>query len=124
MQLNNSKAKDIFGMDALFLKKYSAILISPLLHLINLSIKEGKFPHSYKMAIITPIYKSGALIDSSNYRPISILPAMSKVLEKVIANQLMIYLENNPFYHPKQFGFRKKCSTEMALCHFIERIKC
>ena len=67
---------------------------------------------------------SGALTDASNYRPISILPVMSKVLEKVIANQLMIHLENNQFYHPKQFGFRKKFSTEMALCHFIERIKC
>ena len=95
MQLNNSKAKDTFGINALFLKKHSAILISPLLHLINLSIKEGKFPQSFKMAIITPIYKSGALTDASNYRPISILPAMSKVLEKVIANQLMSHLENN-----------------------------
>lgn len=49
---------------------------------------------------------------------------MSKVLEKVIANQLMVYLENNQFYHSKQFGFRKKCSTQTARCHFIERIKC
>lgn len=76
------------------------------------------------MAIITQIYKSGALTDASNYRPISILPVISNILEKVIANQLIIYLKNNQFYHSKQFGFHKKCSAETALCHFVERIKC
>lgn len=76
------------------------------------------------MANITPVYKSAALTDASNYKPISIVPVVSKVLEKVIANQLMIYLENNQFYHSKQFGFCKKWPTEMALCHFIERVKC
>lgn len=49
---------------------------------------------------------------------------MSKVLKKVIANQLTKYQENNELYHSMQFGFRKKCSTEMALCHFTERVKC
>lgn len=84
MHLNSSRAKDIFGIDMLFLEKkkkkenHSATLISPLLHSINLSIKEGNFPQSFKMAIITPIYKS----------------VMSKVREKVIA-----------------IGFRKKCSS-------------
>lgn len=69
-------------------------MIRPLPHLKKkMSIKKGKFPQSFKMAIITQIYKSGALTDASNYRPISILPVMSKVLEKVIANQLIIYLK-------------------------------
>lgn len=72
------------------------------------------------MAIITLISKSADLTEASNYRPILILPVMSTVLEKVIANLLTVYLENNQFYHSRQFGFLKKCSTEMALCRFTE----
>lgn len=85
----------------------SAILISLLLHLINVSIKEGKFPQSFKMAIITPIYKSGALTDASNYRLIAILPAMLKVLEKVIANQLMTILKTISFIILSNMDFAK-----------------
>ncbi len=59
----------------------------------------------------------------SNYRPISILPVMSKFLEKVVAEQLINYLESNNLLHQHQFGFRPQHSTETAVCHFLEKAR-
>lgn len=60
---------------------------------------------------------------SCNYRPISLLPVLSKVLEKIVSEQLMYYLETNQYLSPLQFGFRHNYSTESATCLFIENIK-
>ncbi len=122
-QLNNSRAKDIFGMDTAFVKKYSVYLLKPLVNLINLSIREGKFPSNWKTSIIIPIFKAGSVDEVQNYRPISILPAISKILEKLVAEQLINYLEKHDLLHSKQFGFRPKYSTEMANCFLTEFIK-
>ena len=59
----------------------------------------------------------------NNYRPISILPALSKILEKAVATQLTKHLESNTHLHPLQFGFRAKFSTESANCFLLEQIK-
>ena len=122
-RLSNSKAKDLFGLDTAFIKKHSSILNEPITHLINLSIRAGRFPHCWKTAIITPIFKAGAPDQAGSYRPISILPAISKVLEKVIAEQLVDHLESNKLLCPTQFGFRPGHSTEMANCYLTENIK-
>ena len=58
-----------------------------------------------------------------NYRPISILPILSKVIEKVVASQLMEHLEDQELLHPQQFGFRAGYSTEIANCCFVENAK-
>ncbi len=105
-QLNNSRAKDIFGMDTVFVKTYSACLLKPLVNLINVSIREGKFPSNWKTSIITPIFKAGSVDAVHNYRPISILPAISKILEKLVAEQLINFLEKHDLLHSKQYGFR------------------
>ncbi len=107
----------------LLLKKHSATLISPIAHLVNLSIKTGEFPQNFKTAVVTPVFKSGETDEVCNYRPISIVPVISKVLEKLVVEQLMNYLEKNNLLNPKQFGFRPKHSTEMAICNFIDNIK-
>lgn len=60
---------------------------------------------------------------TSNYRPISLLPVFSKVLEKIVSEQLMHYLETNHYLHPLQFGFRRNYSTESATCFLTEKIK-
>ncbi len=122
-QLNNSKSKDILGMDTAFVKKYSACLLKPLVHLIHLSIREGKFPSNWKTSIITSIFKAGSVDKVQNYRPISILPAISKILEKLVAEQLINYLEKHDLLNSKQFGFRPKYSTEMVNCFLTELIK-
>lgn len=71
--LKNSKAKDAFDMDTMFLKAHKQSLIAPMTSIINKSITEGTFPNSWKSAIIIPIFISGDPMETSNYRPISSL---------------------------------------------------
>lgn len=87
-KFSNSKSNDIYNMNCCFLKQYSRVLAKPLTHLVNLSIRNCKFPSSWKKAVIVPIFKSGSQDSMCNYRPISILPTLSKVMEKVVAIQL------------------------------------
>ena len=121
--LSNSKAKDVHGLDTAFLKQHRDFITSPLTILINKSINESIFPSSLKFAIVTPVHKSGDPQEVSNYQPISILPAISKVMEKIVSEQLITHLEYKALLHPMQFGFRKKHSTETACCYFLEVIK-
>ena len=122
--IKNSKSKDIFGLDSMFLKKHEASFTGPVTKIINTSFKEGKFPNDWKSAIVVPVYKSGDTTDMNNYRPISILPIMSKISEKYVAEQLTEHLNSSPFkLHPMQFGFRANHSAETANCFFVENIK-
>uniref|UniRef100_A0A3Q3EA14 Reverse transcriptase domain-containing protein n=1 Tax=Labrus bergylta TaxID=56723 RepID=A0A3Q3EA14_9LABR len=88
--------------------------------MINRSLDESVFPSTLKTAIVTPVHKSGDRQEVSNYRPISILPAISKVIEKVLAEQLVAHLNIENLLHPMQFGFRANHSTETACCYFLE----
>ena len=74
---------------------------------IGLSIAIGVFPDSWKIARVAPIFKSGQTDDRSNYRPISVLPVLSRIFEKLIFNQLYKYLDTNKHLFPKQSGFRR-----------------
>lgn len=121
--LTNSKSKDIWGMDNALLKKHKEIFVTPITYLINKSIEESFFPTAFKTAVITPVFKSGDKYEVCNYRPISILPVVSKIAEKVIAEQLKEHLNKNKMLHPMQFGYRKHHSTETACCYFIEVVK-
>ena len=86
--------------------------------LVNQSIVEGVFPNAFKLGYITPIHKAGCKMDVKNYRPISILPAISKIIEKVVTLQMTDFLERNKLLSPSQYGFRKGYSTESA-CVFL-----
>ena len=97
------------------LMKYAACNISaPLTYLINLSLQIGTFPADWKLAKIVPIHKSGSFSSFDNYRPISILPVSSKIIEKAVHRQVMGFLEVNKLLSKFQFGFRPKLSTELA----------
>jgi potassium voltage-gated channel Eag-related subfamily H protein 8 len=80
-----------------------------------MSIDTGVFPDALKKASVVPIYKAGDKSIFTNYRPISILPAFSKVFEKVITNRLDSFLSKYNILFDKQFGFRKNHSTAMAI---------
>jgi hypothetical protein len=100
--LKNSKAKYVFGLD-------KESLIGPITKATNTSIVQGVFPRVWKSDIITAIFKSGYPADVSNYKPISILPVVSKVTEKYVAEQLIAQLNNSHFtLCSMQFGFRAK----------------
>ena len=103
--------------------KDSADITSPLLtHLFNCSINSAIFPEIWKNAKVTAIFKCGDKSNPSNYRPISVLPVLSKILEKAIHLQLYQYLNDNGLLSKKQFGFKPKSSTCVAVGQFTDTI--
>ena len=90
-------------------------LLDPLVHIFNSSFEEGVFPTQMKVAKVLPLFKAGNSSDVNNYRPISILPAFSKIFEKLVAKRLRKFLESKNILSDTQFGFRPGYSTELAL---------
>ena len=117
-----SKSKGIDGIGADTLKLCTPFIISPLTHIINCSILEQKFPSRWKYANVVPIKKSPNPVKESDYRPISVLPAVSKVIEKLIAYQLINYLNSNNLMYTFQSGFRSNHSTLTALLKITDDI--
>ena len=89
------------------LKDGKNIIVKPLAHIFNLSIVSGKFPNRMKIARVIPIFKGGNTEDLSNYRPISVLSAVSKLLERLVASRVLKLPNKNAFFYNLQFGFRK-----------------
>ena len=103
--------------------KRISVIISPLLtSLINKCFVQGIFPGCLKRAFIVPVPKSGDLSLVSNYRPISILPAISKVLEKLIYKRLYGFLGRFNILFPEQYGFRSGKSTNDAINSFLQYV--
>lgn len=90
--------------------------------IFNWSFSSGVFPSALKTALITPIYKSGDQHTLSNYRPISILPAISKILEKLANNRLNDFLTANQLLFVNQHGFRSNHSAEIAVTELVDEI--
>ena len=124
--LNNMDPNKSSGNDNLPAKllKMSAIIIkTPLTKLFNMSLSQGIFPTSWKEAIIYPIFKKkGSTSDPTNYRPISLLPCISKILEKIVFQKIYQHLTENSLLSEKQSGYRPKRSTQIQLIHFINNV--
>lgn len=118
--LNINKSTGLDGIGTRFLKSSVNVIANPITKIINLSISKCKFPQKFKMAKITPIYKKGPKSDRNNYRPISILPVLSKLIEKHITDHLKTFLEENKLLHTQQSGFRTNHSCETALTAVID----
>ena len=121
--LNKTNSLDIYGLNAKFVLDHLDTFLPVLYHLINLCFETSLFPTQWKLAKIIPILKTDDPTSLSNYRPISILPIMSKILEKLMASQLLEYLETNNFLSEHQFGFRSERSTTTASLYFTEHIR-
>ena len=89
--------------------------------MINISILNGQFPDTLKVAKFIPIHKSGAQDDPANYMPISILSILSKIIEKHVKKHLFAYLNKYSLLHMSQSGFRKHHSCNTALINLIDR---
>ena len=85
-----------------------------LFHVFKISSEQGRFPDSLKIAKVTLIFKSGDKDTGSNYRPISILPVFSKVLERIMYNRIYNHFHSKGLLYEKQFGFQRNNSTEHA----------
>ena len=106
----------------LVFRKNVDILGPTVLSICNRSLSEGIFPSYLKVAKVIPIFKNGEKSDMSNYRPISILPAFSKILEKIAYIQLTSYFDFFNLLNPSQFGFRSGMSTENAIHSFLDHV--
>ena len=120
--LNIKKATGLDNIPAKLLKLACSSICNPLTKLINESLESGQIPKALKIAKVKPLFKKGSVKLCSNYRPISILPVISKILEKIVNTQIMQYLESNNLIHENQFGFRKNKNTTLALTQFTNQI--
>ena len=123
--LSNLKSSKSTGIDSIGIParvlKISAEIISPsLTWIFNLCIKTGVYIDDWKKAWVIPIYKSEDRKKCENYRPISILPIISKIFERSIFNQLYEFLNANSLLSKHQFGFRPKNSTLAALIQMCD----
>ena len=123
--INDLKPKTSIGIDGLsskllkLLKDYVAL---PLSMIINQSFRTGIFPDKLKIAKVIPIYKKDDNFIFDNYRPISILPSISKVFERAIHNQLHNHFVEKNLYYSSQYGFRPKHSTELAALELLDQV--
>ena len=95
------------NLPASILKQCVSEYIAPLTYLINSSFSQGIFPDDLKIAKVLPIFKAGNEQLISNYRPNSVIPFFSKVMEKIIANIIIDFLDKSNIFYDQQFGFRK-----------------
>ena len=116
--LKASNTRDVFGISTNFIKRNISLYACHLVKLINSSFKSGEFPDKLKEARVVPIHKGGDVDDINNYRPISILPAFSKVFERAIYNRIVGYVESVDCLFVNQFGFRRGRSTADAVNEF------
>ena len=117
---NSSPGYD--NLSPCIIKEFSDHLIDPLLHIINLSFSQGVFPDELKLAKVLPLFKNGDKMLINNYRPVSILPSLSKIYEKLMYDKLNSFLDQNDILNDHQFGFRSKHSTSMALSLLVDKI--
>ena len=124
-QLSALKINKSTGLDRISarLLKDAAVIIAPTLtDIFNQSLKSSTFPKIFKEGKVTPIFKSGDRTNMSNYRPITVLPILSKILERFVHTQIYNYLTENKILSPNQFGFRPNLSTSTALAFFTHNI--
>ncbi len=115
MGLNNTGAIGIDGIPVRVLKLLAPVIAGPISHLIRMSFESAVVPTAFKLARVIPVHKGKgkSVEEAASYRPISILAAMSKILERVALNQLSPYLA--PLLPPSQFGFRPGRGTAAAI---------
>ena len=119
--LDSTKATGLDEITPRIIKLSSDVLVHPLLKIINISIINGNFPDTLKLGKILPIFNGGDKTDSSNYRPISVLSVISKLIEKYVTKHLFGYLNKYNLLHKSQSGFRKHHSCNTALINLLDK---
>ena len=109
------KSTDIDGISNSLLKFIKDEISVPIAHIFNESLKSGIYPDKFKTSRVIPIFKSGDCTSADNYRPISLISSIAKILDKIVAIKLTNHLEINKLLYKNQFGFQKNSSTEYNL---------
>ena len=118
-KLNNKKSSGYDSISNKVLKETKDTILPYLVVLFN---KSGTFPDPYKIAQVIPLFKGGDKTNPNSYRPISLLPAIGKLFEKLLAKRLINFLVKYDLFSKHQFGFRAKFSTEYAATDLYEKL--
>ena len=125
---DSAKATGYDKIPKKLLKIAAPHICQSLTSLFNLSIETNIFPHKFGIANVSPLFKTGDHTDKDNYRPISVIPTVARIFERIIYEQLYTYLIENELINPQQSGFRSLHSTVTALldltnewCYNIDR---
>ena len=124
--ISQIKPKSSVGQDRInniIIKNCFPAIIEVLIHLVNLSLKNGIVPLPLKTSRVVPIYKEGNKDDFGNYRPISLISAFGKLVEKIVATQLTKFFERNNLFYRHQYGFRAGLDCQQPLVYFTEKIR-
>lgn len=124
-EIDSLKERTSPGYDKIpckLLKSLKSHIAVPLKFLINKSFTQGCFPNVLKQGIISPIFKGGDKTEITNYRPICVLSALSKIVEGILRDQLTTYLDSSKILSANQFGFRQNLSTSDAIANVTDFI--
>ena len=122
-KLNNNKSTGPFSIPIQILKQIKTFISTPLEILFNSFFCSGIVPDKFKLARVVTIFRNGSRTCLNNYKPISLLFVFNKLLEKLMQNRLMRYIEINHILYDKQFGFRANHSTDHAVLSITDKIQ-
>ena len=114
----NPSSNNVSGIDnisSFFIKTAAPVIAKHIAYICNYSLYKGQFPYNWKIARVAPIYKEGSSDERSNYRPISVLPVLSRLFEKLVYNQVYKYLDRHKSLYKHQSGFRSIHSVVTCL---------
>ena len=117
---NKSPGHD--GIGNFVLKRIAEEIVKPLTTIFNTSISSGEVPDSLKIAKVVPIFKKDDAQVFSNYRPVSVLPGFSKILERLVFNRCVSFINKQNTINDNQYGFRSGHSTYMAMIDLVDKI--
>ena len=115
--INTKKFSGLAEIPSRLQKDGARALAEPLSLIMKGTINEGSIPSDWKHAVVTPVHKAGSKTDPSNFRPISVLPVLSKILERTVHQMVYKYLQDNKLLSSHQSGFRSFHSTSTCLTH-------
>ena len=120
--MRTDSATGFDGVSYHALKMTSDSIAPYLTKLMNACMNAGIMPSSWKRANVSPIHQKGSISDKTNYRPISLLSCTSKLMERMVSDQLWAYLEGNSLLRPEQYGFRRGSSTLDQLLDIYDKM--
>ena len=121
-RMRSSTACGADGLCVRFVKLCMSSLSHVITHIVNTSLLSNHVPRSWKMTLVHPVQKSSKSTDTGNYRPISILPTIAKITERVVYEQLFYYFTSHHLFSASQHGFRSNHSTDTALLTVTDNV--